>query len=114
MKKIIVFCALALPAVFAAADNNYRFSLLENASLSGNQLKPGDYRILVDGTKGTVKVGKTMIEVPVKVETAEHKFKDTTVSLERSAGSLKVNEIDIGGSTTRIIISNNVSAAVAP
>jgi hypothetical protein len=102
-KALFVFAALTLPAIYGASDN-YRFSLLHKATLSGNQLSPGDYRILVDGAKGTVKVGKTMIEVPVKVETADHKFRDTSVSMEGPAGNLKINEIDIGGSTTRIII----------
>jgi hypothetical protein len=105
MKKILfALCVLTLPAAHAA-DNNYRFSLQHQATLNGTQLKPGDYRIQVDGDKATVRLGKTVIEAPVKVESADRKFQVTTVGLEGTGNNLRISEIAIGGSTTRIVFS---------
>jgi hypothetical protein len=72
-------------------------------------LKPGDYRIQIDGDKATIKTGKTMIDAAVKVESAERKFRDTMVGLEGPSGHHKISEIDIGGSNTRIVFSSAAS-----
>src|SRR5271155_4860642 len=107
MKKVLlILCTLTLPAA-NAADNNFRFSLHQRATLNGTQLQPGDYRLQVDGDKATLRMGKSVIEVLVKVESAEHKFKDTMVGLEGPNDNLRISEIDIGGSNTRIVFSGN-------
>jgi hypothetical protein len=106
MKKILlVLC----PLVAAFGADNVRFTLHQAASLNGTPLKPGDYRIQVDGGKATLRVGKTVIESPVKVEAGAQKFKETMVSLEGPQGAFKISEIDIGGSTTRIVFSGTAS-----
>jgi hypothetical protein len=105
MKKLIfALCALTLPAV-NAADNNYKFSLQQRATLNGTALSPGEYRIQVDGDKATLKMGKTVIEAPVKVENSTQKFKVTTVGLEGTTGNYRISDIGIGGSNTRIVFS---------
>jgi hypothetical protein len=105
-KALLILCTFTLPAA-NAADNNFHFSLHQRATLNGTPLKPGDYRLQVDGGKATLKMGKSVIEVPVKVESAEHKFKDTMVALEGPSDNLRISEIDIGGSNTRIVVSGN-------
>lgn len=107
-KRLWFFFMMVLPAT-NAAENNVHFILSEPATLNGAQLKPGGYRIQVEGDKATVKVGKTVIESPVKLETADHKFKVTSVEFEKANGGFRISEIDIGGSTTRIVFSGAVS-----
>jgi len=109
MKKLLfIFCALALPAAYAA-DKTFRFSLHEQATLNGTELKAGDYRVQIDGDKATIRVGNTEIDVAVKVETADHKFRDTMVALEGPSGHHRLSEIDLGGSNTRIVFSSTVA-----
>jgi hypothetical protein len=108
-KTLLAICAVALSEAYGAASN-YRFNLQEAATINGTPMKPGDYVLEVDGGKARIKSGKTVIEVPVKLETADHKFKYTAVGLEKAAGGFRIGEIDIGGSTTRIIFPDGTSA----
>ena len=49
------------------------------------------------------------IDAAVKVETADHKFRDTMVALEGPSGHHRLSEIDLGGSNTRIVFSSTVA-----
>jgi hypothetical protein len=111
MKKLlVVFATLAL-AVVSAADKTYNVSLNEPASVNGTQLKPGDYKLQVEGDKAVLKMGKkTVVESPAKVETAEHKFDTTSVTIDSSNNQAKISEIRIGGTNTRIVFSGASAA----
>lgn len=107
MKKLLLtLCTLTLSTAFAA-DNSFRFTLQEPATLNGTRLNPGDYRIEVNGEKATLKMGKTTIQAPAKLETAEQKFNTTTVDFENVNGNPAISEIHIGGTKTRIVFSGN-------
>ena len=101
-RVLMAFLVFSLP-LLKGADSTYQFTLHEAATLNGTQLKPGDYRLVVDAGKGRIRVGKIVIEAPLKIETGERKFRDTSVTLERSNAGLNISEIDIGGSTKRIV-----------
>ncbi|HUA82534.1 MAG TPA: hypothetical protein VMB85_01650 [Bryobacteraceae bacterium] len=111
MKKfVLLFSTLAL-MVASAAENTYHFTLQEPASVNGTILKPGDYRIQVEGDKAILKYGKkTVIEAPAKLETAEHKYSNTSVDLDSVNNRPRISEIHLGGTKTRIIFSNSAAA----
>jgi hypothetical protein len=99
MKKIMLAVAtFALTAL--AASNTFHVTFDEAAWINGTQLKPGDYRVQVEGDKAVLKSGKTVIEAPAKMETADHKFGSTGVVLDSKQ---KVQEIQIGGTKDRIV-----------
>lgn len=110
MKKVLfVFATFAL-AFASAAEKNYSLTLSEPASLAGTQLKPGDYKIHVEGDKAVLKMGKTVISVPTKVQNADRKFDGTQVSIDSRSGQPKINEIRIGGTTMKLEFSTGTAA----
>jgi hypothetical protein len=103
MKKVLfAFATLAL-AVASAASNVYHITLAESASVGGNQLKPGEYKIEIEGNKALIKFGKNVVEVPAKVEAADRKFASTQVQIDGAGSKARIEEIRVGGTTTRII-----------
>lgn len=109
MKKLLlIFAALAL-TVASAADKTttYKVTLTQPASVNGTTLQPGDYKIQVEGDKAILKTGKTVVEAPAKLQTAEHKFTATSIDYDSTKANPTINEIHIGGTTTRIIFSSS-------
>ena len=101
MKKIMLAVATFALTAFAAS-NTFHVTFDEAAWINGTQVKAGDYKLQVEGDKAVLKSGKTVIEAPAKLETAEHKF-DTTGVVMDSKG--KVQEIQIGGTKDRIVFA---------
>jgi thiamine pyrophosphokinase len=110
MKKVLIaFATLAL-AVASAASKTYHVTLSEPATVNGTQLKPGDYKVQVEGDKAILTIGKTVIEAPAKVETSDRKYDSTQVSIEKVNNRSTINEIRVGGTNTRIIFAGGTSA----
>lgn len=103
MKRLLFAFTTFAIFVANAAENTYKFTLQEPATLNGTQLKAGDYKVQVEGDKAILKMGKTVIEAPAKLETADHKFSSTTVDLEGTDSKAKISEIHVGGTKTKII-----------
>jgi hypothetical protein len=81
-------------------------TLSEQAWVGGNQLQPGDYKIEMQGEKAILIVGKKQIEVAAKMEANEKKFDTTLVVIDGAGGSRPaLQEIDFGGTTTRIVFT---------
>jgi len=71
--------------------------------IAGSAVKPGEYRIVVNGEKATLTMGKTTLDVPVKVESAAQKFQYTSVESRTEAGQNIVDDILVGGTTTKLV-----------
>lgn len=106
MKKVRLIFGIATLAVAALGANTYRFTLQEPANFNGTPLRPGDYKIEINGDKATIKIGRTVVEAPAKLETAERKYPMTTISFDDTSAKKSITEIHVGGSTTRIMISS--------
>ncbi len=102
MKKLMVFAILFAFAAFAAS-NVFHVTFQSDAWIGANQVKAGDYKVTVDDGKVTLKSGKTVIEVPGKMETSDHKFATTGVVVITVGNRPQVEEIQIGGGSTRIV-----------
>jgi len=110
MKKLVLTLTTVALGVASAAENTYHFTLQEPASLNGTSLKPGDYKLEIEGDKAIVKAGKAVVESPVKLETADHKYTLTTVDLDSINSKPRISEIHVGGTKTRIVFSNSAAA----
>ncbi len=102
MKKLTIFVLLFALAAFAASKA-YHVTFDSNAWIGATAVKAGDYKVSVEGDKATLKSGKTVIEVPAKLMTAEHAFVITGVVVTTVDGKPQVKEIQIGGTTDRIV-----------
>jgi hypothetical protein len=103
-KLMLSFATVAL--AIASAASSYRFSIFQPSYFAGKELKPGDYKIELTGDKATIKVGKQLIEATVKVETGTEKFGETSVRYATADGKMTVQEIRLGGTTTKLVFNN--------
>jgi len=101
---LLAFLALAFVMVASA----HTISFTEPTMVGDQILKAGDYRVDVDGTKVTIHNGDHKIELVAKqVMTAPHKFDRSQVLVDAAGGKNTLQEIRIGGSTTRLIFTDN-------
>jgi len=108
-KLILTFGTLAL-AVASAADA-YRVSLRETTELAGKQIKPGDYRIEVNGSRAVIKDGKKeLAESAVSVQTGNEKFPSTRVRYDNGDGRYHLREILLGGTSTTLVFASEAAA----
>jgi len=103
MKKLML--SFAILALAIASADTYRVTLFQPSVVSGTELKPGDYKLEVTDHKVVISKGKTSVEAAVKVEKADNKFKSTSVRYTSGDGKLTVQEIRLGGTSTRLVFN---------
>lgn len=103
-KLMLSFGTLAL--AIASAASSYRFSIFEPSFVAGKELKPGEYKVELNGDKAMIKVGKQTVETAVKVENGNEKFSETSVRYANDNGKMNVTEIRLGGTHTKLIFNN--------
>lgn len=109
MKKLVIlFSALALAV--ASAATNYHVKLYEPSMIGNTLLKPGEYKIEVKDNRATIKDGKNVAEADVKVETGDQKFSTTTVRYGNTDGKLNIQEIKLGGTSTKLVFTGAQNA----
>lgn len=102
MKKLM-FILFTLTLAAFAASNTFHVTFDSNAWIGATEVKAGEYKVTVEGDKATLKAGKTVIEVPAKLETAERTFSMSGVVMKNINGKQQVEEIQIGGTKTHIV-----------
>jgi hypothetical protein len=102
-KVLLSFAVVALAAV--AGTKSYTVNLFEPAVLGGTELKPGEYKVEVVDQKAVIRNGKLHGEFPVKVETSGSKYGATSVRFSNGDGKLHIREIQIGGTSTKLVFS---------
>ena len=101
-KFTMAFGTLALAA--ASGASVYHVTIGDPTWVGGNELKPGEYTVQVEGNKAMIKNGKNVVEVPAKVETASKKYGATTLLTSSAGGKNNLEEIDVGGTATKIVL----------
>jgi len=86
------------------ADSTYKVSLLQDSVIDGKPFKVGDYKITMQNGNAVIKQGKTVFEVPARVETEPRKAVSTEMTYN-DQGVLK--EIWVGGTHTKIVFEDN-------
>lgn len=98
-KLSLVFATVALG--IASAASSYKVNIPSDIWAGDTQLKAGDYKVTVEGNMATFMKGKQTVQVPASVEKATVKVPETVLE---SSGT-KLEAIDIGGTTTKIVIA---------
>ena len=103
MKSLFAVCVLVSAAVLAIAASS-TFTLANPANLGTHKMKPGQYEVSVKKDQAVItnEDGKSF-SVPVKIEQADKKFDATMVGTKQGSGGEEVSEIDLGGSTTKLV-----------
>ncbi len=103
IKKLIL--AFAVVALAVASAETYKVTLFQPTLVQGKELKPGDYRINVQDSKVVIARGKQSVETTVKVENVPTKFSSTTVRYATEGGKYSIQEIHLGGTTTKLVFN---------
>ena len=99
MKLTFGLTALALGLASAAESHNV--DLKKSVTIGSTQLQPGSYRVEMQGDKAVLKTGKSVVEVPATLGKSDRKYTYT----ELVSADSKLVEIDLGGTTTKILFS---------
>ena len=106
-KSFILFGALSLSTlgIAVAGVKSYDFTVSIPIQAGTTQLKPGQNKVKVDGGQAVITNTDTSksFTVPVTVEQNEKKFDGTVVRGVDKNGVNTIGEIDLGGSTTKVI-----------
>lgn len=104
LRKVLPFFLVAGLAV--ASARSYTVSLFEPAMVGTTELKPGDYKIEVNDQTAVIRQGKVRTESQVKVEEGDTRFDKTVVRYVNNAdGKVRIQEIRIGGTKTRLLFT---------
>ena len=106
-RRILFTLAFLGASITAAHARSYTVTLFQPATVSGTELKPGDYTVEVKDETVTIKNAKTQVSAPVKVETAETKNSSTTVRYANGDGKYKIQEIRLGGTKTKLVLQEH-------
>jgi hypothetical protein len=110
MIKRVLFTFATFAIAVASAASSHRLTVFQSSYINGTELKPGDYKIEVKENTAVIKRGKETIEAPVKVESSPEKFSSTTVRYtNNNDGKQTVDEIRLGGTTTKLVFNSTVS-----
>src|SRR5579864_6506619 len=104
MKKLVVVGVLALSSLCILSAKTYELTLTSITKAGTVQLKPGQYTLKIQGASAIfteVNSSKTFT-VPVKVQETEKKFDDTKVQSSKDGDTDRIEEIDLGGSKTKL------------
>ena len=101
-RSLLLFAALGLSV---ASAKSFDITLDNTSKVGTVELKPGKYSLLVmDNSKVKFTDAKGQAtEASAKVSTAEKKFQATQIDVKNINGAAQVNEIDLGGTKTKIL-----------
>ncbi|SRR5258707_5852783 len=106
MKLSTLVVCLGTVAMSVMNAATYRVSLHEKTVVAGTELKPGDYKLDLNGSDLRISMGnKMMVETKVKVETNGGKFASTSVRYDNAGGKYQMREIRLGGTNTLLIFN---------
>lgn len=99
---LAVFMTLTVAVASAAT---YNLQLFQPSTVAGKELKPGEYKLTVENDKAVIKKGKESVEATVKTESGSEKYRATTVRYTEQDGQMKIQEIRLGGTSTKLIFN---------
>jgi hypothetical protein len=99
MRSSLLAAVLALASFTAAYAKSYEIEFHETTKAGKVELKPGVYRLVIDGDKAVfTDRHRASYTTPVKVENGTQKFKSTNVDSDGD----HIKYIELGGSTAKV------------
>lgn len=104
-----VLTSFAFVALSVASAATFKVSFAEPSVVKGKDLKAGDYQLNVkENSVIILRNNKNQVEVPAKVEDMHRKFDRTRVLYNESNGKFSIQEIELGGTTTKLTFDSGV------
>jgi hypothetical protein len=92
-------------AVSFATAKTYTVKLHQPSMVEGKELKPGNYKVELGDAKVTITNGKETVETAVKTEDGSERFSSTSVRYTDDNGKMKIREIRLGGTSTKLVFN---------
>ncbi len=104
MKKIFLAGVLSLASLTIVSAKSYEIVLSATTKVGTVELKPGQYTLKVQGANAIFTSTDTYksYTTPVKVENSDTKFDSTKVQSSKQGETDQIQEIDLGGSKTKL------------
>jgi hypothetical protein len=104
MKKLVAIGVLALGSLCILSAKTYELTITSPTKAGTVQLKAGQYKLKVEGTNATFTDmnSSKSFTTPVKVVETDKKFDDTKVQSTKDGDTDRIEEIDLGGSKTKL------------
>ena len=101
-KSILSILVLTLMAVGIASAKTHTITLYSKSVVAGQELKPGNYKLEIEGDKVTITNGKKSLEPAARVEEGSEMFEKTSIRYTEADGKKSIREIRIGGTNTKL------------
>jgi len=100
-RSLILFAVLGLSL---AGAKTYEITLDTTAKAGSVELKPGKYNLALmeDSKVRFTSANGQAVETSAKMSTVEKKFSATQIDVKQMNGTTQINEIDLGGTKTKI------------
>jgi hypothetical protein len=106
MVKNILLGLASIALAVAIAASSYNVTFYQPVMINGSELKAGDYKLELKDKTAVIKQGKTVTEAPVTIQNDNQKYPRTAVRLN----GMQVEEIRIGGTSTRVVFDKTSNA----
>ncbi len=106
------FLAAVLAAGLAIAADSYSINFAKPVVVGSTEMKPGDYKLELDGNKATLRNKKNSVEADVTVENAGEKYRLTSSCCLGDDGKYHLQEIRVGGTNTKVLFKEPSGLAV--
>jgi hypothetical protein len=103
-KSLLFVGALSVASLGIASAKTYDLKFDQPTMAGNTELKPGEYKLSVEGSQVTfkdVQSSKTWT-APVKVENSSRKFDSTVVESSNQGEMAHIQAIDLGGSNLKL------------
>ena len=110
---LVCLGSLALAIASAAPGSGQWIKFSVPSVVDGTVLKPGDYRVEVNGSQAIIKGDKQRVGTSVRVEDTPAKSPYTSVQYNTANGNYRVEEIRLRGTKAKLVFgeSGNTSTA---
>jgi hypothetical protein len=99
-KSLLIVGALGLSSVAFAGTKSYDIILNNPTKAGTTELKPGEYKLKVEGTQAVFSRDGQQFTAPVKIQNGAHKFDATTMETSHQGDMETIKAIDLAGSNT--------------
>jgi len=103
-KSLLILGALGIASLGIASAKSYDITLSQPAMAGNTELKPGVYKVKVEGAQAVftdVQSSKSWT-APVKIENSDKRFDTTRVETTNQGEMDHINAIDLAGSNTKL------------
>jgi hypothetical protein len=98
MKKLVL-SIFSVGLLFGQAEAHFKFTVTSPVTLAGTKLKPGEYKVDVEGSEATFKMDGKTVKVPATIQAETRAYKDTTIE----ASDSNIRAIHIGGTVISVV-----------